>query len=59
MFFAEFAILISLQPVRRVLPVFGCVVVALLAFRTSKCDFNCHNGTSIGLGIISLPLVGK
>ena len=59
MFFAKSAKLIHLQPVRRVLFVFRCVVVALLAFRTSKRNSDFHNGTSISFGIISLPLVGK
>lgn len=47
MFLAESAILIHLQPVRRVLLVFLRVVVALLAFRASECDFDSHFGTSV------------
>ncbi len=46
-FLAESAILIHLQPVRRVLFVFLGVVVALLAFRVSECDFDSHFGTSV------------
>ena len=45
-FSAEPAILVHLKPIRIVLLVFHCVVVALLTFCASKCDFNSHNGTS-------------
>ena len=46
-FLAESAILVHLQPVRRVFLVFLRVVVALLAFRASECDFDSHFGTSV------------
>ena len=45
-FSAEPAILVHFKPIRIVLLVFHCVVVALLTFCASKCDFNSHNGTS-------------
>jgi hypothetical protein len=47
MLLAELAILIHLQAVRRILLVFHCVVVALLAFCASKSNSNSHDGTSI------------
>jgi hypothetical protein len=53
MLLAEPAILVSLQPVRRVFLVFHRIVVTLLALRAGKSDFNPHNGTSIW--IIYLP----
>jgi hypothetical protein len=59
MFLAESAVLIHLHAVRRVFLVFAGVVIALLAFCARKGDSDCHNGTSIGFGFISLPLVGK
>ena len=43
---AEPAILVHLKPIRVIFLVFHCVVVALLAFCASECDFNSHNGTS-------------
>ena len=42
----ESTILVHFESVRIVLLVFHCVVVALLAFCASECDFNSHNGTS-------------
>ncbi len=59
MLLTEPAVLIHLQPVRCILFVFACVVVALLAFRAGKGDSDCHNGTSIGFGFVGLPLFGK
>jgi hypothetical protein len=44
--FAESAVLVHFKSVGVVLLVFHCVVVALLAFCASECDFNSHNGTS-------------
>ena len=44
--FAEPAILVHFKSVGVVFLVFHCVVVALLTFSASKCDFNSHNGTS-------------
>ena len=46
MLLAEPTILVHLKSVRVILLVFHCVVIALLALCTSKCDFNSHNGTS-------------
>ena len=43
---AELAILVHFKSVGIILLVFHCVVIALLAFSTSKCYFNSHNGTS-------------
>ena len=43
---AELAILVHFKSVRIIFLVFHCVVIALLAFSTSQCDFNSHNGTS-------------
>jgi hypothetical protein len=54
---AESAILVSLQPVRRIFLFFHRIVVTLLALRAGKSDFNSHNGTSIW--IIYLPLKPK
>jgi len=59
MLLAEPAVLVHLQPVRCVFLVFGCVVIALLAFCAGKGNSNCHNGTSIDFGYIGLPLFGK
>jgi hypothetical protein len=44
--FAEAAILVHFKPVRVILLVFHCVVVALFTFSASKCYFYSHNGTS-------------
>ncbi len=44
---AESAILVHFKSVRIILLVLHCVVVALLAFCTSECDFNSHDGTSV------------
>jgi len=43
---AETAVLVHLQPVRCVLLVFHCVVIALFAFGARKCDFNSFTGSS-------------
>jgi len=43
---AELAVLVKLDSVRVVLLVFLGVVIALLAFSTSECNFNSHFGTS-------------
>jgi hypothetical protein len=45
-FAAEPAILVHLKLVRGVFLVFCCIVVSLLAFVASECDFNPHRGTS-------------
>jgi len=42
----EPTILVHFKPIGIVFLVFHCVVVALLAFCASECDFNSHNGTS-------------
>ena len=43
---AEPTVLVHFKPIRIVFLVFHCVVVALLTFCASQCDFNSHNGTS-------------
>ena len=43
---AEPAILVHFKSVRVIFLVFHCVVVALLAFCASECNFYSHNGTS-------------
>ena len=45
--FAESAILVHFKSVRIILLVFHRVVVALLTFCASECDFNSHDGTSV------------
>jgi hypothetical protein len=44
---AEGAVLVHLQAVWIVLLVFESVIVALLAFAASECDFDSHIGTSL------------
>ena len=44
---AESAILVHFKSVRIILLVLHSVVVALLAFCTSECYFNSHDGTSV------------
>ncbi len=53
---AESAILVHFKPVGIVFLVLHRVVVALLAFRASQCDFNPHDGTSILTENNILPL---
>ncbi len=54
---AESAVLVHLESVGRILFVFHCVVVALLALSACKSDLNSHNGTSIFN--VSLPLIKR
>jgi hypothetical protein len=56
MFFAETAILAHLNPVRGVLFVLECIVIALFAFGASKHDaaagfFGGHWGTPLSIGM--------
>ena len=44
---AEPAILVEFKPIRRVLFVFHRVVVSLLTFVASECDFYSHSGPPI------------
>jgi hypothetical protein len=56
MFLAETAVFAHLNPVRGVLFVFECIVVALLAFRASQHNaaagfFGGHGGTPLSIGM--------
>ena len=46
MLLTEPTVLVHFKSIRIVLLVLHSVVVALLAFSASECDFNSHNGTS-------------
>jgi hypothetical protein len=46
MLFAELAVLVHFDPVRVILFVLLCVVIALFALRAGECDLNSHIGTS-------------
>jgi hypothetical protein len=55
--FAEPAIFLQLQPIRRVLLVLHLVVVALLAFGAGKGDFDSHSGCLLNnSGVIQTSL---
>jgi len=44
--FAEPTILVHFKSVRVILLIFHCVVISLLTFCASECDFHSHDGTS-------------